>query len=487
MKKYIAAIMTLLCLLPYMAMAEERTGEAWRAPIESGFAMLVNGLAAVLFYDIGGFPFIVLWLLAGGIFFTLRLGFINLRLFPHALQIVRGRDNSEVGGEISPFQALCSAIAGTVGLGSIAGVSVAVAVGGPGAIFWILVGGFIGMASKYAEVVLSLCYRKIDADGKVFGGPFQYMKDGLAEIGMPRLGRFLAVLFALFCLGGAFGGGNMFQSNQSVKILTSTFAPLADYDWLLSLIITALVAVVVIGSIKRFAVVADKLTPLKGLLYLFCCVTVILWNVAALPDAIAMIFEQAFNADAVSGGFIGMLAIAFKRAFFANEAGLGSAPTTHATSRTSDPVRGGVLALLEPFFAAMIALLTGLTVVVSGAYAGGTLEDGVLIAGKAFATVSPFFSVLLAVNVFLYAYGCILGWSYYGEIAWSYIFGRRTIRLYQLLFCTCTFLGGVMHFGLVLDFSDLLILGCALPNLVAVYLLSPRIVQETKRYMAKLK
>lgn len=484
MPKIILALLA-FCTAPFAAFAQETL--SFGAQVDAFFKPIVDALATVLFFDIFGFQFIVLWLLVAGLFFTFRLGFINFRLFPHAFALLRRAGSSEGKGEISPFQALCSAISGTVGLGSIAGISVAVAVGGPGAILWIMVGGFLGMASKYAEVVLSLCYRKIDDTGKVYGGPLHYIKDGLHDIGLPRFGKFLAIIFALFCLGGAIGGGNMFQSNQAVKILTNTFEVLRPYQWVLALAIAASVGIILLGSIKRVAIVADKLTPLKGGLYLICCLIIILFHLPELPHALVLIMREAFTADAATGGFIGMLALAFKRAFFANEAGLGSAPTAHAAGRIDDPVQAGTLALLEPFFAAMIALLTGLTVTVTGAYTTGSLEDGVLIASRAFETVAPWFPILLAINVLLFAYGCILGWSYYGEIAWTYLFGKKTIRLYQLLFCTITFLGGIMHFGVVLDFSDLLILGMALPNLIAVYLLTPRIVRETKAYLARLK
>lgn len=456
--------------------------------MEAAFKQMVDAIAAVLFYNIGGFPFIVLWLIVAGVFFTLYLGFVNIRLFGHAWDIVRGKeDHAQDKGEVSHLQALLSALSATVGLGSIAGISVGVAVGGPGAIAWIMVGGFLGMSTKFAEVTLSMCYRKIDADGKVYGGPFQYIKHGLAEHGRPRLGKAVAFLFAVFCMGGALGGGNMFQSNQAVKMLTQTFKPLANLDWLVSLVFAGFVLMVLLGSIKRIAKVAEAIVPLKGILYLVCALIIVAANIDNLGATLSLIFSEAISAKAATGGFIGMLAMAFKRASFANEAGLGSAPIAHAAARASEPVSEGVVALLEPFFAALVGLLTGLIVTITNAYVGGTVEDGVLIASRAFETVAPWFSVLLAVNVLVFAYSTTIGWSYYGEIAWSYLFGRRGIRLYQFLFCSATFLGGIMHFGVVLDFSDLLILGMAFPNLIAVYLLRGRIKSELAKYVAGLK
>ncbi len=403
------------------------------------------------------------------------------------LHIASGRyDRKEDAGEVSHLQALLSALSATVGLGSIAGISVGVAIGGPGAIFWIVVAGLLGMATKFAEVTLSMCYRRIDADGKVFGGPFQYIQGGMRDHGRPKLGRALSLLFAVFCLGGALGGGNMFQSNQAVKIMTQTFAPLHEWGWLLSLGFAALVFIVLLGSIKRIAKVAEGLVPLKGILYLICAVIVVGANISHLPETLVLIFKDAFSGHAATGGFIGMIAIAFKRASFANEAGLGSAPIAHAAAKVHEPVSEAAVALLEPFFAAMIALLTGLMVIITGAYVGASAEDGVMIASKAFTSVAPWFSIMLAINVFVFAYSTTIGWSYYGEIAWSYLFGRKSIKLYYLVFCTATFLGGIMNFGIVLDFSDLLILGMSLPNIIVLYFLRGRIKAEMQSYQHSL-
>ncbi len=466
---------------------EQAAGNYWLGIFEYFFAKSVALMSSVLFYDIGGFPFIVLWLVVAALFFTIYLRGVNFRLFSHALKIVSGKyDSKDAAGEVSHLQALFSAIAATVGLGSIAGVSVAVAVGGPGVVFWIVIAGFFGMATKFAEVMLSMCYREVDASGKIFGGPFQYIKKGLADIGLPKLGKVLAVVFAIFCLGGALGGGNMFQSNQTVKVMTTTFPGLAPYGWVVALFFALLVFCVLVGSIKRIASVAEKISPLKGILYLICAVIIVGANIDKLSSTLSLIMQDAFSGKAAAGGFIAMLAMAFKRASFANEAGLGSAPIAHATARTKEPAREAIVALLEPFFAAIIALLTGLIVTITGAYAGASINDGVAIATHAFATVSPLFPVMLAFNVFIFAYSTTIGWSYYGEIAWNYMFGPRYIRLYQIIFCLATFLGGIIQFGVVLDFSDLLILGMALPNIIALYLLRRRIKSEMLSYMAKL-
>ncbi len=455
---------------------------------EKALKPIVDALSSVLFYDIGGFPLIVAWLMAAALFFTLYLRGVNIRLLKHSFHLVSHKSNdSGDAGEISPLQAFLSAVSATVGLGSIAGVSVAVAVGGPGAIFWIVVMGLFAMATKFAEVTLSLMYRKIDADGKIEGGPIQYLREGLKELGYPGAGRILATIFAIFCLGGAIGGGNMFQSNQVVKIFSNEIPALANHGWVISAAFAVLVGLVLFGSIKRIAKVAEMVGPAKGIVYLACALIIIAYNIEQLPHAFALIFSEAFTGAAAKGGLFGMLVMAFKRALFANEAGLGSAPIAHAAARVHEPAREGSIALIEPLFAAFIALLTGLVVIVTGAYQGAGIEDGVLIAAKAFSSVGDWFTILLAINVFIFAYGTTIGWSYYGEIAWLHLFSRRSIKAYYLLYAFACFVGGIATFGVVMDLADLLILGCALPNIIALYLLRHKIKAEMLRYMATIK
>ena len=445
---------------------------------------VIDALSRVLFFNIGGFPLIVLWLMVAAVFFTLYLGFVNFRLLPHAFSLLtKKRAQAGSKGEVSQLQALLSAISATVGLGSLAGVAVAVAVGGPGAVFWIVVMGLFGMASKFAEVTLSLQYRKIDADGKVFGGPTQYLKDGFAQLGYAGLGKFLAIVFAVFCLAGGITGANMFQSNQVVKIVAHEIPSLAGLEWVISAVFAAIVGAVLFGSIKRIAKVAEAVGPAKGIVYLACALVICAVNIQQVPHALGLIIHDAFAPQAVEGGMFGMLIIAFKRALFANEAGLGSAPIAHAAAKVDEPVREGAMALLEPLFAAFIALLTGLIVVVTGAYQGASLEDAILITAKAFSSVGDWFTIALAVNVVLFAYGTSIGWSYYCEIAWSYLFGRRAIKLYYLLFTLASFIGGIVKFQLVMDLADLLILSMAIPNIIALYVLRGRIKAGLKAYV----
>jgi AGCS family alanine or glycine:cation symporter len=454
---------------------------------ETALKPVVSALSSVLFYDVAGFPFIVLWLMVAALFFTLYLRGVNLRLLRHSFALITHKPKEgNDAGEISQLQAFLSAISATVGLGSIAGVSVAVAVGGPGAIFWIIVMGLFSMATKFAEVTLSLMYRKVDADGKIEGGPIQYLHEGLKELGYARAGRVLATVFAIFCLGGAIGGGNMFQSNQTVKILASEIPALAEHKWVISAAFALLVGLVLFGSIKRIAKVAEAVGPAKGIVYLACAIIIVGYNIEQLPHALNLIFTHAFTGEAAQGGLMGMLVLAFKRALFANEAGMGSAPIAHAAARVHEPAREGSIALVEPLFAAFIALLTGLVVITTGAYEGASIEDGVLIAATAFATVGDWFTIMLAICVFLFAYGTTIGWSYYGEIAWIHLFGRRGVKGYYVLYALACFIGGIATFGVVMDLADLLILGCALPNIIALYLLRGKIKAEMVRYMGTL-
>lgn len=455
---------------------------------ETALKPVVSALSSVLFYDVAGFPLIVLWLMVAALFFTVYLRGVNIRLLPHSFHLITSKNTEDTGsGEISQLQAFLSAISATVGLGSIVGVSVSVAVGGPGAIFWIIVMGFFSMATKFAEVTLSLIYRKLDADGKAFGGPIHYLQDGFRDIGYARLGKFLAVIFAIFSLGGAISGGNMFQSNSTVKIFADQIPALKPHAWMISAAFALLVGGVLFGSIKRIAKVAEAVGPLKGIVYLACTLVVVACNIHALPHAIGLIFHEAFTTTAIKGGFVGMLIIAFRRALFANEAGLGSAPIAHAAARVDEPAREGSIALMEPLFAAFIALLTGLMVVITNAYQGVSLEDGVLIAVHAFATVGSWFTIMLAVCVFLFAYGTTIGWSYYGEISWVHLFGRRSIKLYYVIYTLACFIGGIVQFGVIMDLGDLLILGASLPNIIALYMLRGKIKGEMVRYIAKLK
>ncbi len=457
---------------------------------EQGLTAMVDWLGAILFYKLFGIPFLVFWLILGGLYFTLRLGFINIRMFGHAIQVVRGKYTpSDAPGEVTHFQALATAVSATVGLGNIAGVAVAVTVGGPGAVIWMMVFGFFAMSMKCAEVTLGQKYRHIDENGKVSGGAFHYLRDGLKEKGLEGLGRVLAVLFAILCIGGSLGGGNMFQSNQAVSILTDTFKPISNLDWAIALVLAISVGLVLIGGIKRIAKVASSIVPLMAIIYILAALTVLTVNAQLIPEAFTIMLQSALGGAAAVGGLIGVIIAGAQRAAFSNESGLGSAPIAHSAAKTDDPVKEGMVALLEPFIDTMvICLMTGLVITVTGVYNEDT-GDGVLLTSAAFATVMDWFPMVLSFCIALFAFSTMISWSYYGERAWQYLFGKKlsVLRIYHIVFITFVFIGGVVNLQLVVNFSDLLLLSMSIPNLIGVYILSSDVKHDIKDYIARLK
>ncbi len=422
-------------------------------------------------------PFIVLWLVAGAIFFTLRFRFVNLRAFKHAVMVTAGRyDDPNDPGEVSHFQALSSALSATVGLGNIAGVAVAVGMGGPGAVFWMVVAGFLGMSSKFTECTLGQMYRDVDARGHVLGGPMRYLSRGLQEMGQRGLGKFLATLFAVLCIGGSFGGGNMFQANQSYAQVAELLPVLQGRGgaFVYGLLLAFLVGLVIIGGIRRIGAVAGAVVPFMCLLYVVAGIVVLLAHAAEVPAAFATIVREAFTPEAGYGGLAGVLITGFQRAAFSNEAGIGSASIAHSAAATDEPVREGIVALLEPFIdTIVICTMTALVVVVSGAYHDGS--EGVVMTSNAFATVLPWFPKLLGVAVFLFAFSTMISWSYYGERCWAYLFGPQASRVYRVLFLVFVVLGCVLKLGNVIGFSDLMILGMAFPNVIGLVMLSGKV------------
>lgn len=457
---------------------------------ESFFASSVDFLSGILFFEIAGFPFIVLWLICGGIFFTLRLGFVNIRMFGHALNVVRGKyDHPDDPGEVSHFEALSAAVSATVGLGNIAGVAVAIALGGPGAVIWMVIAGFMAMSTKFAEVTLGHKYRSIDANGRVMGGAFRYLELGIGrDLNKPKLGKFLAVLFAFLCLGGSLGAGNMFQANQTVEMFTNTFPLLSDLDWVIALVMAIGVGTVLIGGIRRIAQVAEAVVPTMAIIYVTAALVVIIANREHVPEAVSIMFSSAFDFEAFAGGALGAIIMGFRRAAFSNEAGFGSAPIAHAAAKTTEAVREGCVAILEPFLdTVVICFMSGIVIVVTGVYIGEEGMGGVVMTSRAFATVIDWFPMVLSLCIMLFAFSTMLTWSYYGERAWNYIFGSKLVRVYYVIFCSATFFGGISNFGVVLDLSDLLVLAMALPNVLGLYMLSGIVSRELKIYTEKLK
>ncbi|MCB9678519.1 MAG: alanine:cation symporter family protein [Alphaproteobacteria bacterium] len=432
-------------------------------------------------------PIVVAWLVFGAVFFTLRMLFINLRGVPHAVLVTMGRyDDPDHEGEISHFQALSSALSATVGLGNIAGVAIAIGIGGPGAVFWMWVAGFLGMSSKFTECTLGQMYRVRKDDGSVSGGPMHYLDRGLAELGLGPLGKMLSIVFALMCIGGSFGGGNMFQANQSFEAISKVMPGLAEYSWLYGLMLMIAVGVVIIGGIKRIGAAASIVVPVMCGIYILAGLYILVIYAAEVPHAFASIIGQAFSPDAGMGGMIGVLAIGFQRASFSNEAGVGSASIAHSAASTNEPVREGVVALLEPFIDTIVVCsVTALVVVLTGVKVPG--GSGIGPTMDAFATILPWFPYVLAFAAMMFAFSTMVSWSYYGESCATFLFGDQARLPYRMAFLGFVFVGSVFKLGNVLDFSDLMILGMAFPNILGALLLSGKVKAALDKYLADLK
>ncbi|AMV30686.1 Amino-acid carrier protein AlsT [Pirellula sp. SH-Sr6A] len=481
----------------------------WVDQVDSVFGTwLVKPLELVLFYDFRtkeflgtSVPFVVIWLLFGGVFLTLRMAFINLRGFYHAIELIRGTyDEKDDQGDVSHFQALASALSGTVGLGNIAGVAIAIGQGGPGATFWMIVCGLLGMTSKFSECTLAVMYRRTDEEGLVLGGPMIYLRDGLARMGLGPLGSVLAIAFTFLCIGGSLGGGNSYQVVQSLNALQSeevfSFLRPGQYPWIYGVVMVVLVGAVIIGGIKSIGNFAGRVVPFMCLAYLVVCLSILGMNFSQIPYAVSEIFRGAFTPDGLYGGFLGVMVLGIKRACFSNEAGAGSAAIAHAAARTKEPVSEGMVALLEPFIdTVVVCTLTALTIVVTGVYRQPEIlqlaqdNKGSMITLAAFTQNASFewFKYILYLAVFLFAYSTCVSWSYYGERCCVALFGNRSSLPYKVLFLTFTFLGSVVSPTNILDFSDMMILSMAIPNLIGVFLLSNRIRSELDRYWARYK
>jgi AGCS family alanine or glycine:cation symporter len=486
--------------------AAEDAPAGFQARVDAAMGRVNGWLSAVFFYDMIFWdnapgdtglvlPLAVFWLVLGAIFFTIRMGFINIRAFGHAIQVTRGKyDDPKDAGEVSHFQALATALSATVGLGNIAGVAIAVSIGGPGATFWMIIAGLLGMTSKFTECTLGQQYRRVRADGRLMGGAMYYLSNGLAEMNMPRLGKVLAMLFAILCIGGSIAGGNSFQVNQSLNAVQETVPFLTEQPWIYGAVMTVLAGIVIIGGVRRIAQVADKIVPFMCVAYVITCLLIIFDNVANLGTAFGVIFSGAFTPEAGYGGFIGVLVTGFQRAAFSNEAGVGSAAIAHSAAKTEYPVREGIVALLEPFIdTVVVCTMTALVIVFSGAYNNpeyaGIIasRQGAALTSRAMGEHYTWVPYMLSLAVFLFAYSTMISWSYYGERCWAYLFGDRSSTSYRVLFLTFTFLGSIITAVNVLNFGDLMILGMAFPNILGLFLLHGKVRAELKEYWRKLK
>ncbi|WP_121667175.1 alanine/glycine:cation symporter family protein [Mesonia aquimarina] len=435
-------------------------------------------------------PFIVIWLIIGSIFFTFRLGFVNLRGFRHSIDLAKGKyDDPTAPGTITHFQAMATAVSATVGLGNIAGVAVAISLGGAGATFWMFMAGFFAMSLKFTECTLGVKYRFINKEGRIFGGPMNYLRYGLEKKNLKGLGKFLAGLFAVLGVGASFGGGNMLQSNQAFEIVSEQIPFLQGQGFWFGIIFALLVGVVIIGGINSIARVTGKVVPFMAAVYIIGCLIVIGTHIENIGGAFSAIFNGAFSADALKGGFIGVLIVGLQRAAFSSEAGVGSAAIAHSASKTNHPIADGFTSLVEPFIDTMVVCtMTALVLIFTGMHEVNGL-GGVELTSDAFGSVISWFPAVLAFAVFLFAFSTMVSWSYYGMRSWTYLFGqsKKSEMLYKVLFLAFVVLGASVSLGAVLSFSDMMILAMSFPNIIGLYIMSSEVRADMKAYWIKLK
>lgn len=529
-----ALFVAVFAAFPGLAFAQER-GIDQR--IDEAFQPVARWFEWLVFYPMPvpapfNIPIILYLLIGGALFFTIAFGFVNIRRFGLAINVVRGKyddiemapdhkdphvENAEVNivegdipdtikdeshhGEVNHFQALATAVSGTVGLGNIAGVAVAIGIGGPGATFWMIVAGLLGMSSKFVECTLGVKYRDIDANGTVHGGPMYYLSRGFADINMGGVGKVLAVIFALFCIGGSFGGGNAFQANQATTQITTLMGMDGGATrTIIGIIMAILVAVVIIGGIKRIATVTEKLVPFMAIIYILASLVIILMHFTEIPAAISMIIAGAFTPEAGVGGIAGVIIQGFRRAAFSNEAGAGSAAIAHSAVRTKYPASEGIVALLEPFIdTVVICTMTAIVIVLFNMqgdffqYGGingsvtiaGQAVNGVDLTARAYNDVIPGFNAVLTVAVVLFAFSTLISWSYYGLQAWKYLFGRSAAAdlSFKVLFCIFVVIGAASSLNSVIAFSDAMILAMVFPNMIGLFFLFPKVREELARYL----
>ncbi|PIB32489.1 D-alanine glycine permease [Gaetbulibacter sp. 5U11] len=517
MKKYLLSMFTLI--LPLLTFAQDSTADNIDAVFKKYTGWFVEGIfSEIPFTDTIKIPWVLIVLIGGALFFTIYFKFINFTGFRTAIKVVQGKyediekhgvdslygDQTPGGdiietmkaegadGEVSHFQALTAALSATVGLGNIAGVAVALSIGGPGATFWMIIAGLLGMASKFAECTLGVKYRDVGEDGTVYGGPMYYLTKGLKEKGAGGIGKVLAVLFAIFVVGGSFGGGNMFQANQAAAQFTKLFNLTGENAGMyFGIVMAVLVAVVIIGGIKRIASVTEKVVPFMAGIYVLAALIILFANFTLIDDAFMAIFNGAFTPLAGLGGVIGVMIQGVRRGAFSNEAGVGSAAIAHSAVRTKYPASEGIVALLEPFVdTVVICTMTALVIVITN-FDGGFMEygveikEGVEITATAFDTVIPHFSIVLTIAVILFAFSTMISWSYYGMQGWVFLFGKGKITdlIYKILFLLFVVVGASISLGAVIDFSDAMIFAMVVPNIIGVVMLSPVIKKELTKYM----
>lgn len=473
--------------------------------IDQAFKPIADSISSIIFYahpfeimgEVMTIPLILGWLVAISLFLTVYLGFVNIRYFKHGVNLARGKyDKASDKGEINRFQALATSLSGTVGLGNIAGVAVAVSAGGPGAVFWLAMMGLFGMTTKFAEAALGVKYRVQPDKNRpdhYAGGPMYYLQAVLTRHDQAMFGKFLAVLFALCCIGGAIGAGNMFQSNQAfqqvVNITGGAEGMMADKGWIFGLLMAFFVGCVIIGGLKKIAAVASKIVPFMGGLYLAAGLVVIAMNFQAIPSGLATIFNMALSPEAGIGAILGAILIGVQRAAFSNEAGIGSAAIVHSTAKTNDPVSQGFVGMLGPFIdTIVICMVTALVIVITGAYQGSAGMEGVSLTSRAFESAIPWFPYVLTATVLLFAYSTMIAWFYYGLRCLTYLTGEKPAieMLYKIAFCGFIVIGAASALDNIILFSDSMLFAMAIPNVIGLYLLAPELKKDLKKYLEKI-
>ena len=517
MKKIVLLFTLLFPLIIKAQGLDERINE-WFKPIADAWVDIV--LYPISFTNEISIPFVLLLLVFGALFFTIRFSFVNIRHFSTAINTVRGKyDELEHGtektdlavdgdipdtikdesqeGEVSHFQALATAVSGTVGLGNIAGVALAIALGGPGATFWMIICGLIGMSTKFVECTLGVKYRDVGEDGTVYGGPMYYLSKGLKEGGYENLGKFLAVVFAVLCVGASFGGGNAAQSNQAALQIASMLGMSSGSSGtIIGVVLACVVGVVIIGGIKRIASVTEKIVPFMAVIYVMACLFIILSNFSYIDDAFGLIFSNAFSMQAGFGGLVGVLIVGFQRAAFSNEAGAGSASIAHSAVKTKYAASEGIVALLEPFIdTVVICTMTALVIIMynsggifeygSDVIINGERVEGAVLTSMAFADAIPWFPIVLTIAIILFAISTMISWSYYGLQSWMYLFGKSKISdlAYKILFLLFIVIGAAANMDAVWGFSDAMILALIFPNMIGLFFLFPVVKKELSRYL----
>ena len=503
-------LLFLTFLMPFLSFSQEKGLDK---RIDEAFKPISDFFSDVVFFEIAGYPFVIFLLVGSAAFFTIYFGFPNIRYFWTSINVVRGKydeiektDSDSKDGEVSHFQALARAVSGTVGNGNIAGVALAIALGGPGATFWMIVCGLLGMSTKFVECTLGVYYRDVDDDGVVYGGPMYYISKGLKSKGFATLGKVAGALFAIFCIGGSFGGGNAAQSNQATIVLKDLFGYDSTFAGaMIGIVLATFVGIIIIGGIKRIASVTEKIVPFMALLYILACIYILGINFSFIDDAIALIIKEAFNPTAVGvGGIIGVLMVGFKRAAFSNEAGAGSASIAHSAVKTKYAASEGLVALLEPFIdTVVICTMTALVIITfnsTGAFVyggdgmGGVMIDGVMYEGagitsKAFAQYIPYSDVFLTIAVVLFAVSTMISWSYYGLQSWKFLFGRGKAAdmTYKILFLVFVVIGAAASMNSIWAFSDAMIFAMVFPNMIGLYFLFPIVKEQLSKYLDAIK